>query len=754
MASLDVAIARSRPAVRPLTLLSAAVALGWIAFLSLELATQAYKLGKSDRLLHGLHLIPELKVMFGAAAICVAVGAAVAVGGSRALAWLKLYAVLAAAVSMAVLALESHQTGEVVVFGGLVLWCWWVGAPLLAALVDERSVSSRRSATPDGPEGSSLLYGAGRVALEVMLGLAVLSFALLAIALPGELTDAGMGAVLAVGAALAAAGWIRWRPLRRPHFDRDLPAAFAFIEFLALALLLVTLVVSFGASLAPQVQFDALHYHFAMPRIFLADGRFVERPDITQGYFPLGLEMTYTPALRFGGESAMTLMNWITAPALAALVWGGADRHFGRPSGAIAASLIGMAALVTFEASSASSDLAMTAWLVAAAVALAAYVSKPSVRLALVTGLFGGLALTFKIVAGIYVIPLALAFLAALLVVGRHWPRPALSEAASFGVGGAITGLPWLLMRWIQTGNPVFPLYNDVFQSDKWPPVRERFDLWLYGVGHSAGDAGSVWWELAAHPWRFGQWLPPWSMGLPALAFLAAVLMAPGLLKDRPGATMALLAVLAAGSWFLLSQYHRYGLPAVALLAIVAGGGIWAALRQLPRPVAAAAGGALLSVWFAGGLVLTLVMGVPDPYPSDVLLGHENRQTYRDRSTADYFPLQFVENATRGTDEAAAIVGYPYNYFVTNRVYDYTQPPTLSPFSRVALSSETPDQMARDLLASHVRWLIVDYNPVSGESPWPPAYLTSRVLSEAFLKAHTEVAFQQYGVVVYRILDP
>ena len=59
MAALDVAIARSRIAVRPLTLLLAAASLAWVSFLSAELATQAYKLGKSDHLLHGLHLIPD-----------------------------------------------------------------------------------------------------------------------------------------------------------------------------------------------------------------------------------------------------------------------------------------------------------------------------------------------------------------------------------------------------------------------------------------------------------------------------------------------------------------------------------------------------------------------------------------------------------------------------------------------------------------------------------------------------------------------
>jgi hypothetical protein len=746
MTAIDIAFARTRSVARPLTLALAAGALAWTAFITYELAARAYKLGKADHLLRGLHLVPELKVMLGAAAIAAAAGIAVAAVVPRLLAALKLAAAGAAVIAMCVLAVTSHQTAEVAAFAGLTLWCWWVGSPVLAAL--EAPVA--------------IVSGAGRTALATLLGFAVLSFAMLVIALPGALSDAGMAAVLVAGGATAAAGWIALKPSSRvPSDSTPLVPRHAqdereggFIEYLALALVMVTLVVSFGASLAPQVQFDALHYHFAMPRIFLAEGRFVERPDIIQGYFPLGLEMTYVPALRFGGETTMTLMNWATTPVLLALVWSAGDRTFGRPSGALAAALMATAALVVFESSSASSDIAMTAWVVAAAIALGAYAARPSPRLALAAGLFGGLALTFKIVAGIYVIPLALAFVAALIFAARPARREGLRHAAAFAAGGLLTGAPWLLLRLIQTGNPVFPLYNDIFESDKWPPVRERFDLWLYGVGHSPGDAGSVWWEVAAHPWRFGQWLPPWSMGLPVLAFVAAALMAPSLFRGKPAAMLGLLAVLAAGSWFLLSQYHRYGLPAFSLLAIAGAAATWLALRQLHPRLVAPAASLLVAIWFAGGTVLALVMGVPDPYPTDVVLGHESREAYRDRSTADYFPLRFVEERMKGTDDAAAIVGFPYNYFVTNRLYDYTEPSTLSPFTRAATSGATPEQTAKDLLAARVRWLIVDYNPVAGQSPWPPADLTAGVLSEAFIKAHTEVAFEKYGVVVYRVIGP
>jgi hypothetical protein len=68
MTAIDIAFSRTRIAARPLTLVLAAAALGWVAFDG-ELATHAYKLGKSDHLLRGLHMIPELKAVLGAGTI-------------------------------------------------------------------------------------------------------------------------------------------------------------------------------------------------------------------------------------------------------------------------------------------------------------------------------------------------------------------------------------------------------------------------------------------------------------------------------------------------------------------------------------------------------------------------------------------------------------------------------------------------------------------------------------------------------------
>ena len=91
------------------------------------------------------------------------------------------------------------------------------------------------------------------------------------------------------------------------------------------------------------------------------------------------------------------------------------------------------------------------------------------------------------------------------------------------GRAGLAIGLPWLLIRFAQTGNPVFPLFNNVFKSAKWPPIHERFDLWLYGIGHDPGDLATVLWEVSLHPWRFGQEMPTWSIGLTAMLIVAVV---------------------------------------------------------------------------------------------------------------------------------------------------------------------------------------------------------------------------------------
>ena len=756
---------------------------------------------------------------------------------------------VAATAVAAWLTVASGQTGPVLAAVVLLAWCWSVGAALLWRL-----------------EVSKLEVGFGAtIALSMGLGMAVLSFALLGLALLGVLTDVSIAAVLIVGAMTlvvhAGAVWgsrSRYRGgLNQPRLEsrgivKILSHAPAFIpgyeippaavdesvgnltpsyplsfvwaqdmlrmqrgrgqkqksaaepvdgvlraaplitELAALVAILGVALVSFAVCLTPQVSFDALHYHFAMPQAFLRAGGFVERPDIIQSYFPLGLEMDFVAAFWLGGETTANLLHWAFLPLTAALLWSAGDRwcpstssgrrpstssgRSGRPAGSIAAVLFALMPVVVWEATSASSDLAMTFFLVAGVylTALRAVgrradwqTGSSEARTALAAGLFTGAAVSFKLVSALYVAPVALAFL-----VGETWGAFGQSgnraiwqarlgawakSVAAFGLGGVIAGAPWLVLRWVQTGNPVFPLLNDVFRSDKWPPVNERFDLPFFGVGTSASDFATFWWRATEDPSLFGQPAPSWFLGLPLILALGALVLLPALLRSRGALIWTATAFGCALVWFFFSQYHRYGLPAFALLCLPAGFAVTEAARRLSRwatPRALVLTG-LVGAWFAAGVVVSFASFslLPEHFPTDVLLGRESREAYRERWVPNYVAISAFDRLTRGSEDEGAILGWPYNYFTANRLYDVIVPGELSPFRRIVEAGLPADEMARALVEADVRWFVYDSSNPFGYEEWPPAWLAESVLVREFIERYMEVAFEENGVIVYRIVS-
>jgi hypothetical protein len=733
----DLAIPRPRRLVTGLSGLTATAAFAAGAFVVYRFAGDAYSTARDEKLIGDGGPIPELAVPAGAGLTVLLVCFLLSFVRPAWLPWVTRGVLAACAGVAVVLAVVSGETRATAAFGLIAVWAWWTGGAVLLVIL------------------RVALTSWARIAIETGLGIALLSFLTLAVSLPMLLSDLSLVAILLLPALLAAA--VRWRSgwrLWLPGATEPASPLEAFLESAVVALMAIALVVTFGVSLAPQTHFDALHYHFAMPRVFLWEGGFVERPDIIQGYFPLGLEMAYVPAYWFGGEATMTLLHWLFAPLLVPVLWATAKAAFGRGAGALAAAVFALAPLVLAESFSASSDLAMTFWLVAAASMVLLYLKAPSGGAALLAGLCAGLALTFKIVSALYILPLAGAFLAAVLLSRRSMTAPALRDLSAFVAAGLAIGLPWLLIRLVQTGNPVFPLFNNVFKSAKWPPIHERFDLWLYGIGHAPGDLASVLWEVSLHPWRFGQEMPTWAIGLTAMLIVAAPALLAPVARNRGQVLLLALAVAGLVLWFLLSQYHRYGLPAFALLVILGAGGVNAILHRLPRLPASLAAMSLAGVTYAGGLGLMLLLVIPQPYPTDFILGRESVEEFRDRTTAGYPALRFVDEAAVRNREEAAILGYAFNYFVRTRMYDWNLAPELSPFTRIARSGLRGSELARALTQSNIRWLLVRTQPVFEGEQWPPGWLAESVLSPEFLALHTEVAFEKYDVIVYRVLEP
>jgi hypothetical protein len=173
-----------------------------------------------------------------------------------------------------------------------------------------------------------------------------------------------------------------------------------------------------------------------------------------------------------------------------------------------------------------------------------------AIRSAAIAGFPIGLAAGFKLTMAVY----CAAFVLALLVVPRRWPERlvlALAGGLAIGVGVLVAGGPWFAIMWAKTGNPIFPFFNQLFQS----PLAMA-DSYREPTGLSDSP-----WKALLYPFQVvsGQML---DTGVPffdlrlAMLYALAIISLPLLAIGRrhrplnPAARLVLVfAVLAYGLW-------------------------------------------------------------------------------------------------------------------------------------------------------------------------------------------------------------
>jgi hypothetical protein len=168
--------------------------------------------------------------------------------------------------------------------------------------------------------------------------------------------------------------------------------------------------------------------------------------------------------------------------------------------------------------------------------------------------LFAGL-FALKLVHGLSALPLLV------YALWRYRMRPQrahLRDIAAALALFAVLALPSYVQAWVGTGNPLLPMFNDVFQSHYFPAVQYRDDRWFSGFD-------------AALPWHLifdtDRYVEAWDggLGFTPIALAGAWL----LLLRRRGARGFALAVMAVLVLPLIPmQYARYAYPGLALFCV------------------------------------------------------------------------------------------------------------------------------------------------------------------------------------------
>jgi hypothetical protein len=309
----------------------------------------------------------------------------------------------------------------------------------------------------------------------------------------------------------------------------------------------------------PDISFDVLNYH-----IFHSE-RALRGPLLMPGdFFPTPAPFNPTPDIVTGLYRYVLGYRLGTVANLLALIWTGIIierilRDWIKAAWLRSAATFGVLATeqLLFQINNYMVDLlALPLLLEGTRIALRARGNNSFVKQTALLAVLLGTAAAFKLANLIFAAPIILIYVVNVLggVRGASvWRLAKFAPAAA--VIFVIPLLPFTILIYRLTGNPVFPLYNGLFKSPYWPQGALFDPRWgPYGI-----------WEIISwpvlmffRPGRLSEY--PFYSGRLSIGFVVAVLLILLARRDRAIWQLAFITLFSAIVWGATSGYIRYAL--------------------------------------------------------------------------------------------------------------------------------------------------------------------------------------------------
>lgn len=420
------------------------------------------------------------------------------------------------------------------------------------------------------------LMGGERLATSFMLGCGVVYFSVFFIG-PWRLDAVSMGSVAGVLALLSVPGL---RAMPWPAFARTMRAELNVFRdepwtamlWLAAGLIGLSSVIQ---GLAPINDYDSLLYHLALPRF-----------DVETGFMTIPWDrhilQVLTPA--FGGNLSRLILT-LSDEGAAQMVHGvfglvtalgtamlARRLGFGKTTALLSAVLFLAVRAVIWEMATVETDVLLAAAGVLFLVVYLAWRENPEPGLGALFGILVAVGILIK--QNGY--PLALS-IGPLIVYDMVRNRHIRWQAAVGPMVALAVIMPHMIRLYLLSGNPVFPLFNSVFNAG----ARSFLPGWgdKFGVGRDAVDLIAGPWNLSILPLHYFDGM---ILGAPyLLALCPLALLIPGKKRWLPPLSFAIIYYVI---WFyLLSQQVRFlihVIPVLAVLAAAGAGVMWERTRS------------------------------------------------------------------------------------------------------------------------------------------------------------------------------
>jgi hypothetical protein len=496
--------------------------------------------------------------------------------------------------------------------------------------------------------------------LSFGIGLVVIGYAVFILGVTQALTAGAITLLILSLCALAAAGWLR-KLSARPA----IPHARLAWDRLASFFLGITIAAGFFLVLTPESGKDALIYHLAVPKLYLANQGFTFIPGNIFAGYPLLGEMHYVLALFLRndilakeihyailcgtlvgiGLFTRILMREHALPALSMLLF------FSIPS-------------VFMISHTAYNDLFVTLFALAAVYTFLRWSDDGTWGWIILCGIFSGSAAACKYTA-LLLTPLGCLGILWSNTRGKKSALQAFQQIAVYTCLAFIAGCPFYIKNWILLGNPFYPFFYDLFGGLGWDSDQARmYDLFVRTLGMGRG-----WMDYLLLPWNLSFRAridsPQFDGILGPIFFLTLPFLIGKRHWETPVRVLIVYTLTTFLFWASSAQQIRYLIPLFALLAIVSG----AILTRYQ------------SQKFVFGLLALIVMGslafnglfitrhFMKVRPFDSAVGLESRDEFLTRMIPGYSMYQFANRELPNGSRIFLIYMKNFTFLCTHSCY-------------------------------------------------------------------------------------
>lgn len=517
----------------------------------------------------------------------------------------------------------------------------------------------------------------------------------------------------------------------------------------------ICIICCFGSylwALAPAVRYDALSYHIAAPTIYIQNSSIVQIPENVQTYWSHNGEMLYTLSLLLGGKSSPALLHLTAALLTGILVFFLGKDIFNRHVGWFGSIFFITLPIISFEAGSAYVEMFVALFIIGCLSLLTTWWRTKQSSVLLLAGITAGFALGTKLTA-LPIIFVVFFFLVVNFLVSKETVFASFKRISVFILPAILLFLPWLIRDWLWTGNPVFPNFNQLFNSPAW------FSTGLFEVQGLTRSSQSTLllfpWSMVVNSRFFYHEAPGGAIAGLSLLFLPWLYLSPDLLPRHNRRTAGFLLIFCLACillFFAVSVNLRYLIPVFPIMSLLAGLNLSVA-QDFISPLASRWSriflglGLILLLGYTFSTRVSLTMRyweVPERFPVKLAIGRSSSEEFINQVIPEVSAFRYLDGYGDGIHKVFA-VGCEYRLYTNSRVFGVL-------YSYEARQIKNEAKNAEDLA---LRLAKKDYEVILVNNTLRrafPALYDVPTLTNDFLKQFAKLEYAHRGILVYRFI--